>query len=79
MNLVERIKKFYNLTDENWRFLSQAFKPKAVRAKAFFLKEGKIAREVGFIESGLFRSFFNDDNATTLPPIFFSKEQYLFR
>jgi CRP-like cAMP-binding protein len=73
MNLVERIKKFYNLTDEELEISRKAFKPKSVRTKAFFLEEGKIAREVGFIESGLFRSFFYDDNANDITTHFFQQ------
>lgn len=71
MDLVERIKKYYNLTDEELEISRKAFKPKSVSAKTFFLEGGKIAREVGFIESGLFRSFFYDDNANDITTHFF--------
>lgn len=71
MNLVERIKKFYNLSEEDLNLSMDSFKPVSIPAKTFFLKEGKIAGYVGFIESGLFRSFFYDDNANEITTHFF--------
>ena len=71
MDLVERIIFFYNLTDEELEISRKAFKPKTLPAKSFFLEEGKIAREVGFIEIGLFRSFLYDDNANDITTHFF--------
>ncbi len=46
-------------------------------AKTYFLKEGKVANQVGFIESGLFRSFFYDDNANDITTHFFQPETVL--
>jgi len=71
MDLIERIKKLYNLTNEELEISQKAFKPKSVPAKTYFLEEGKIANEVAFIESGLFRSFFYDDNANDITTHFF--------
>jgi CRP-like cAMP-binding protein len=71
MDLVERIKKFYNLTAEELEISQKAWKPKSVSAKDYFVEEGKIAKEVAFIESGLFRSFFYDDNANDITTHFF--------
>ena len=71
MDLVERIKKFYNLTNEELEISQQAFKPRFVPAKTYFLEQGKIAGEVGFIGSGLFRSFFYDDNANDITTHFY--------
>ena len=71
MDLIERIKKFYHLTNEELEFSQRAWKPKSVSAKTYFLEEGKIAKEVAFIESGLFRSFFYDDNANDITTHFF--------
>ena len=71
MDLIERIKKFYNLSNEELEVSQRAWKPKSVPAKTFFLEEGKIAKEVAFIERGLFRSFFYDDNANDITTHFF--------
>jgi CRP-like cAMP-binding protein len=71
MDLIERIKKFYSLSNKDLEISQRAFKPKTVPAKTFFLAEGKIANEVAFIENGLFRSFFYDDNANDITTHFF--------
>ncbi len=71
MDLIDRIKSFYNLTNEELEISQQAFKPMAVPAKTLFLEEGKISNHVGFIENGLFRSFFYDDNANEITTHFF--------
>jgi CRP-like cAMP-binding protein len=73
MDLVERIKTFYNLTIEEIEITKNAFTPKFIPAKTYFLEEGKIANEVGFIASGLFRSFFYDDNANDITTHFFQQ------
>ena len=73
MDLVERIKTFYNLTKDEIEITKNAFTPKFIPAKAYFLEEGKIANEVGFIASGLFRSFFYDDNANDITTHFFQQ------
>ncbi|MCG6187551.1 Crp/Fnr family transcriptional regulator [Maribellus maritimus] len=71
MNLVEKIKKFYKLTEKELEASAHAFKPAAIPAKTYFMEEGKVANHVGFIERGLFRSFFYDDNANDITTHFF--------
>lgn len=71
MDLIDRIKNFYNLTNEELEISQHAFKPLTVPAKTLFLEEGKISNHVGFIESGLFRSFIYDDNANDITTHFF--------
>ena len=71
MDLIERIKTFYKLSEEELDVSRHAFKPMMIPAKTYFLKEGKIADRVGFIASGLFRSFFYDDQANDITTHFF--------
>ncbi|HSH20255.1 MAG TPA: Crp/Fnr family transcriptional regulator, partial [Draconibacterium sp.] len=71
MDFVKRIKTFYNLSESDVNISANSFKPVSIPAKTYFLKEGKIADQVGFIKSGLFRSFFYDDNANDITTHFF--------
>jgi len=71
MDFVEKIKTFYNLTEKELNISANAFKPFSVPVKTYFLTLGKIADQVGFIKSGLFRSFFYDDNANDITTHFF--------
>jgi len=71
MDLIERIKTFYNLTEEELDVSKNSWKPLSIPAKTYFIKKGKIATQIGFIERGLFRSFFYDDNANEITTHFF--------
>ena len=73
MDFVEKIKTFYNLTQEELDISAHSFEPVSVPAKTYFLKKGQTADQVGFIKSGLFRSFFYDDNANEITTHFFKQ------
>ncbi|MDE3252861.1 MAG: Crp/Fnr family transcriptional regulator [Bacteroidota bacterium] len=59
--LRKHIEKFTSLTDTDWLLLLPQLKIKKLRKNAFFSKEGKICREIGFILQGNMRHFYSRD------------------
>jgi CRP-like cAMP-binding protein len=60
------LKQFFNnLTSgpiENWEEFSALFKPRVLRKGEYFIEEGQTAKEIGFLESGIMRVFYKNDN-----------------
>lgn len=71
MDIIERISTFYNLSDSDLEHSARAWELVSVPAKTFFLKQGEVSDKVGFLKSGLFRSFFYDDHANEITTHFF--------
>jgi CRP-like cAMP-binding protein len=58
MNLVQHIRKFVDLTDSEMLVLNQYVKSHKLKKKAYLLEEGKICRDLYFVEKGCLRMFF---------------------
>lgn len=71
MDLSERLKKIYKLTDQELESSLSYFLPEALQAKKYFLKEGNVADKIAYVRSGLLRSFIYNDNADDITTHFF--------
>ena len=71
MDFKERIYEQYKLSDSDWEKSIRCFTPEIIPAKSYFLKQGKISDKLGFLKSGLMRSFLYDDNANDITTHFF--------
>lgn len=56
------------------RSLNQ-FVPETLGAKEYFLKQGKVSDKLAFLESGILRSFFYDENGNDITTHFFQPGQ----
>lgn len=59
--LIETIAHIIHLDAEEKEYLLSLFSIKEYKKGDFFLKEGQVCKEVGFIEKGLVRYFFNKE------------------
>lgn len=58
-NLIEKIRSYIELNEEEERFISSVFKLKYFAKGEHFLLAGDVCREAAFIESGVFRFYIN--------------------
>ena len=56
--LVKYINKISPLSKEAIHSLTELFRPTDLKEKEFFIEEGKYAKELGFLESGIARAFY---------------------
>jgi CRP-like cAMP-binding protein len=65
--MYDLLRKYINevtssvISDEEFKFLEQAFSPKIIRKKQFLLHEGAICKYLGFIVKGAMRQYTIDD------------------
>ena len=71
MNFKDALITRYNLSETDWESTMVSFHVEPVKSKSYFLKEGQISRKLGFIKSGLFRSFIWDQNGNDITTHFF--------
>jgi CRP-like cAMP-binding protein len=71
MDFRDRLIKNYGFTDRDWAETVLRFEPTIRPAKSFFLESGMIANCLGYLRSGLMRSFFYDDQANDITTHFF--------
>ncbi|MCU0444363.1 MAG: Crp/Fnr family transcriptional regulator [Microscillaceae bacterium] len=68
-------KKFFNdlasISEESWGELSALFKPRVLEKGDYFVKEGQIAKELAFLESGIVRVFYRNDKGLEYNKHFF--------
>lgn len=60
-SLIQVISQIIRLNEEEKNIIAGLFVPKQFGKGEFFLKEGQVCREAGFIEKGLVRYFINND------------------
>jgi CRP-like cAMP-binding protein len=60
-NLIATIERIIRLDNGEKKFLQRIFLQKKYSKGDFFLKEGQVCKEVGFIEKGIVRYFINND------------------
>lgn len=71
MEVNENIIEHYGLTESDWNITMGSFIPENMIANGSFLKQGSISDKVGFVKSGVLRSFFYDDNANEVTTQFY--------
>jgi len=59
--LISSIKSFIELSEDDLDWIKKLWQETTVRKGAFFLAEGQICRQVGFIMSGLMRYYINHE------------------
>lgn len=57
-NLVTFMKSFQELTEAEIEFFAQACKIQTYQKNEIIIQKGEIVRQIGFVESGMLRSFF---------------------
>jgi len=60
-NLIETIRYLITLSPAEIDIVKSLFKEKTYKKGEFFLEEGRICKQVGFVTSGLFRYYINHD------------------
>lgn len=69
------LKLFFNkltpISTESWDQFSALFTPKVLKKGDYFITEGKIAKEIAFLESGIIRAFYRSDEAVEYNKHFF--------
>ncbi|RBL90114.1 Crp/Fnr family transcriptional regulator [Chitinophaga flava] len=71
--LIDNISYFIRLSEEEKEWISERFIPRHYNKGDFFLREGQVCREVGFIEKGLIRYFVTKEDGEDLT-VDFNKE-----
>ncbi|MDQ1097616.1 MULTISPECIES: Crp/Fnr family transcriptional regulator [Chryseobacterium] len=71
-SLLSAIENVVAITDSEKSLIAGLFRLKRFEAGDFFLREGEVCKQIGFIEKGLVRYFINDDGEEKIYS--FSKE-----
>jgi CRP-like cAMP-binding protein len=71
MNIKELLVQKYKLSDYELEITTSSFILKSFKAKEIFLEQGYVSNHLGFIKSGIFRSFYFDNNANEITTHFF--------
>ena len=61
----------YNFSEEDLRYTMSKYVPLNVGANQFYLKEGEISRQLGYVKKGLLRSYVYDYNANEITQQFY--------
>lgn len=59
--LISAIKNIIELSPEEEELILTLFRTKTYKKGAFFLREGEVCRQVGYITKGIFRFYINED------------------
>jgi len=69
------LKKFFNsftpIVAENWNKLEALFTPKVLKKGDYFITNGQTAKEIGFLESGIVRAFYRNNEGIEYNKHFF--------
>ena len=61
------LKTFFNrltiISPENWEKFAALFTPKVLKKGDYFITEGETAKEIAFLESGIVRAFYRNNEA----------------
>lgn len=71
MNIDKWTIEKYNFTEEEIKLTLSRFIPKIVKENEFLLKAGEVSNYIGYVNIGLLRSFFYDDQANEITTNFF--------
>jgi CRP-like cAMP-binding protein len=62
MFVMDRLKSYFNgissLTESTWADILPLFKQETFPKNQYFVREGEIARKIGFLDSGVMRAYF---------------------
>ncbi len=75
-DLLQQISYLIHMSDEEKEWISSRFIPKEYAKGDFFLREGQICREVGFITSGLVRYIRTKENGEEMTTGFNKEQEY---
>jgi CRP-like cAMP-binding protein len=59
--LLKVIGEIIDLNDDDITYIKKLFTPKEFKKGEYFIREGQIAREIGFVVNGLVAYYWNDD------------------
>lgn len=71
MKLNEFSLEQYNLTEAEMHETMSSYRPMALNANDYFLKEGQVCTHIGFVTKGLLRAYFFDDQANEITTAFY--------
>lgn len=71
MDFSERLIRLYQLSETDLQETMRRFVPEQYPAKTHFLEKGRIANRIGYLRSGLLRSYIYDDQANDITTHFF--------
>jgi CRP-like cAMP-binding protein len=66
MKLDANITKKYGLTAEEAELSMSSYQPMELKAGSYFLKEDQVSDKIGFVQSGVLRTFFLDNDANEI-------------
>ena len=75
--LIAHIQHAINIGDEEQQFITQIFKEKHAAKNDYFLREGDVSKEVGFIINGLVRYFVRKDDGEEMIYDFGREENFM--
>ena len=73
VELKQALMRQFDFSEADWEITKDYFSPEIVEAKEYFLKEGEIASKLGFVKTGLLRSYYWDDGGRDVTLQFFQK------
>jgi CRP-like cAMP-binding protein len=75
MEKMVELKRFFNkltpISNESWDKLALLFMPKVLKKGDYFIKDGQTAKDIGFLESGIIRAFYRNNEAIEYNKHFF--------
>lgn len=75
------LKTFFNtlspVSSANWEKFYILFEPKFLKKGDYFITEGQIAREIGFLESGIIRAFYRNNEGVEYNKHFFVNPSFI--
>lgn len=75
------LKTFFNsltpISTESWDKFSALFKPEVLKKGDYFISDGQTAKEIGFLESGIIRAFYRNDEAIEYNKHFFINPSFI--
>jgi len=73
--LMDNFKSFLNelspVSTESWNRFSTLFTPKILKKGDYYIKEGQIANEIGFLQTGVLRAFYRNNEGVEYNKHFF--------
>lgn len=73
--LMDNFKSFLNglspISTESWNRFSTLFTPKILKKGDYYIKEGQMAHEIGFLQTGILRGFYRNNKGAEYNKHFF--------
>ena len=71
MDFTEQLIRLYRLSEGDMKETMHRFRPEQLPARTHFLEKGKVCDRLGYLRSGLLRSYIYDDQANDITTHFF--------